>query len=197
MKTTFVKIALMLCILSLIASGCKKDTNNSWVITPEKPIVMFDADTGDLSFKFCLLNQWEDAATVFKEGTNLTFSLSISNNSGDTITIPTEFINSEFYRVYQKQDNTDMGKPWTGIWCEKSFAPHIITLPPAKTKQLDCPWFLTYFEKPDYPLCITKSKDPLPKGEYFTKLNLNLQYIKRGETKQINYLTFKIDFEIQ
>ena len=197
MKTNILEIGLILTLFTAIGTGCEKNTDNLWEISPENNVAAIQQEVNGIVFKFCLLNEKGEPATVFDEGRNFTFSFSISNNLNDTIAIPTEFINSEFYRVYEIQDKMAMGKPWTGIWCEFSLAPHIITLPPAKTKQLNCPWLLTDFDKPDYPLCKSRSNEPLPKGEYFTKLDLDFQYLKKGEKVQINDLIYTIKFEIQ
>ena len=191
MKTTILKISALLLLFSLMGAGCERET------FPSNKNATIQKEVDGIQFKFCLLNQQGEPDTIFNVGENFTFSFSIKNNLEDALVITTEFISSEFFRVYRTQDNIDMGKPWTGVWCEFSLAPRILRLPPVQSRQLNCPWMLTENDKPNYPLCMAESKNPLAKGDYYTKLNLDFHYSKNGKKEQINNVIFKINFKIQ
>ena len=50
---------------------------------------------------------------------------------------------------------------------------------------------------PDYPLCMSESKDYLSQGEYYTELQLNFHFVKHFSDYVIDDAIFKINFEIQ
>lgn len=192
MQKIILKISFIFLFFSLMGAGCEKDGELLLEISPHSKSVVIQKEVDGIEFKFCLLNDQGEPATIFNEGENFTFSFSIKNNLEDTLIITTEFINSEFFRVYNTQDNIDMGKPWTGLWCEFSLEPQTLMLPPVQSLKLNCPWVLIENNKPDYPLCMSESKNPLAKGEYYTKLDLDFQYSKKGRKEQINNVIFKI-----
>lgn len=196
MKTTILKISAFLLLFSM-GAGCEKEAEQLWEISPTSESAIIQKEVDGIQFKFCLLNKEGEPATIFNEGENFTFSFSIKNNFEDTVIITPEFISSEFFRVYHTQDNIDMGKPWTGSWCLFRLEPEIFILPPVQSRQLNCPWMLTGNNKPDYPLCMAESKNPLAKGDYYTKFNLDFHYSKNGKKEQINNIIFKINFKIQ
>jgi hypothetical protein len=197
MKTTILKISFIFLFLSLMGAGCKKNQEILWEISPDSKTTVIQKEVNGIEFNFCLLNEQGEPATVFNQGENFTFSFSIKNNFDDTLTVTTEFISSEFFKVYHVQDNIDMGKPWTGLWCEYNLEPQVLILPPVQSKQLNCAWVLTENNYPDYPLCMSESKNPLAKSEYYTKFNLDFHYSKKGKREQISNIIFKINFEIQ
>jgi len=88
------------------------------------------------STAFCLLNEQGKPATIFNEGENIIFSFSLKNNLKEDISIPTQFINDDFYRVYEN-NNIDMGKAWTGTWCNFCNEKMIIELLPYEQKELN------------------------------------------------------------
>lgn len=72
-----------------------------------------------------------------------------------------------------------------------------IELVPSGTKHLNCPWILIDGQQPDYPLCMSESKDYLPIGEYYTAIQLKFKYYQEKELKTIDNVVFKINFKIQ
>lgn len=189
MKTKTILFSIFALFLLIGGTGCEKtlDTDiNSAVI--EKKV-------NGLAFKFCLLNEQGKPATVFKEGENFIFNFSIQNFSQNPIFVSTHFVNNDFYRVYKK-DNTDMGKPWSGIWCEFSLTPQEITIAPNEIRLLNCPWRLTESNQPDYPFCMNESINILSKGEYYTFINTQFDYAVNSKNQSVK-LNFRINFEIQ
>ena len=197
MKTK--KVFLMLLSLIIIGMvGCEdKSDELIWEISPENGQTIIQNEVDGIAFKFCLLNEAEEPATVFNERENLIFSFSIKNNLGRNISVLTNFIDSAFYRVHRQTDNADMGKPWTGLWCEYKLSDKKIEIDPSKTYQLNCPWILTENNQPDYPICMSESKAELPVGNYYTVIHLNFQYFQGDQQKNIKNVIFKINFKIQ
>ena len=154
-----------------------------------------DKKINGLVLKFCLLNKQGKPDTLFKEGDNFTFYFSLKNITQNDIFVSADFINNDFYRVYQS-NNTDRGTPWTGIWCEFRRKPTEIKIAPLTTRKLSCPWKLTYDIRPDYPFCMSESRETLPKGDYYTIIHTRIKYMihKKQFTEDIH---FKINFKIQ
>ncbi|MGI5913719.1 MAG: hypothetical protein ACOX5K_03220 [Bacteroidales bacterium] len=204
MKTNIFNICLpMLLLCGAITlgceRGCEKDENRIWEIFPDSETTVVQNVVDGIEFKFCLLNEAGEAATVFNESENFIFLFSFKNLMNDDITVTTEFIVDDFYRVYKRSSNDliDMGKPWTGTWCEYSLVPHEISLEPNMEKTIKCPWILTETDYPDHPLCMSESKDYLAIGEYVTSFDLDFHYKINNQEKNITGETFKINFKIQ
>lgn len=200
MKFPLLKFTLLLIVLVGGLCACQDDKDNLFIeISPNSQSQVIEQEIDGITFKFCLLNEQGQPATVFKEGENIIFNFSIENNLEKTISFPTLFINDEFYRVY-RNDHTDMGKAWTGTWCEFVQTDRIIELPPHEEKQLKCPWFLYddfQSSQVDYPLCKGESMEPLPRGEYSTTLDFDFPYTEEEKQKSIKDMTFKINFQIR
>ncbi len=177
------------------ATGCDKEDEQIWEIYPDRQQTVIEHKMNGIVFKFRLLNEQGKPATVFKEGENFTFSLSLNNITHSDISVSTDFINDNFYRVYRKY-NTDMGIPWTGIWCEFNQKPKEIEIASSMTKQFNCPWKLTNDTRPDYPFCMSKSREVLTKGDYYTVIHTDFKYIT-NKKQFIENIHFKINFKIE
>ncbi len=197
MKTTIFKISAFILLLALVVAGCEKDDEQILEISPASKTAVIQKEVDGIEFKFCLLNEKGEPATVFKEGENFTFFFSFKNNLADSIIVSPEFINNDFFRVFKLNENNllDTGKPWTGVWCYYSGEPHEFIVQSSKTKSLQCPWVLSATNMPDYPLCISESKDYLSKGEFFTTLSLNFSYSFDDKLITIKNKEFKINFK--
>lgn len=202
MKTLLAKIVLLYPLLFIIIdAGCQKEQDDPllWEISPNSETAVIQSVVDSIEFKFCLLDEQENPSTVFNENENFYFNFSFKNKMQDTIVVTPEFINSDLFRVYQLNTNIDMGKPWSGIWCEYRLDSQTFSLYPSASIQLNCPWILTEINKPDYPFCMDEDQDyqHLPKGEYFTKIELDFHYVKNEITNIISDKTFIIYFIIQ
>jgi|WetSurMetagenome_2_1015567.scaffolds.fasta_scaffold33773_2 hypothetical protein len=198
MKTIFSKIILIALLLFFAGASCKKRSEpiSLLEIKPNSENTIIQYNENQIDFKFCLLNEDNQATTILNEGENFTFSFCFRNISQDTITVTTEFINANFFRVFLTENNIDYGKPWTGVWCEYNGMPQEIKLYPSNDYQLTCPWQLTEKNSPTYPLCMGESKIPLIKGDYYTNIELDFQYLVKGRKFLINQAKFKINFKI-
>ncbi len=191
---------MLLPLLLIIGAACQKEQETKyWEISPNSGASIIHTILDSIEFKFCLLDQQFEPSTIFNENENFYFHFSFMNNMQDIIVVSPEFINSEFFRVYQSVTNIDMGKPWTGIWCEYRSVSKTFNLNPTHRIQLNCPWVLTDISKPDYPLCMDENQDYqyLPKGEYFTKVELDFHFMKDDINYVINNKIFRIYFTIQ
>jgi hypothetical protein len=181
----------------LFIIGCEKgeDVNTKEIkIGDVNPVIAYT--TNGITFKFCLLNENRMPVTVFNVGENIVFSFSITNDKGKIIYFPTDFINTEFYRVFQ-QNGTDMGKSWTGLWCDYNLQKQEIELKSSGYQSFDCPWILKETFQPNYPLCMSESKLPLFAGDYYAIIKSDFIYFVDNERKEIKNISFKINFKIK
>ena len=141
MKTK--KKVLFVSLLSLWITagmtGCNKDDDPIWEISPDGKQAVIEQKRNGIVFKFCLLNKQGKPDTLFKEGDNFTFYFSLKNITQNDIFVSADFINNDFYRVYQS-NNTDRGTPWTGIWCEFRRKPTEIKIAHVIDRKLSCTW---------------------------------------------------------
>ncbi|MCK5907398.1 MAG: hypothetical protein KAG37_07395, partial [Flavobacteriales bacterium] len=132
MKTRILTLSIMLSVIF----GCSKSTQlPSLEIHPNGDKTTIEQKLEGVSLKFCILNQYGEPATVFNKGENFTFNFSIYNHEKDTTKISTDFINDDFYRVFNTSENSDMGKSWTGVWCNYSLQPQEIKVPPSQNRE--------------------------------------------------------------
>ncbi len=178
MKVRILKVTTILLLFVIMEAGCEKakEDNAFARISPNSKNTVIQKSIDGIDFKFGLMNTESEYATVFNEGENIIFNFSFSNDGEDTIIISTDFINNDFYRVFNSDNNKDMGKPWTGIWCEYSLQPQVIVLPPSQSREIKCPWILRSSHQTDYPLCKSESRPLLDLGDYYTKLNFVFEY---------------------
>jgi hypothetical protein len=160
-------------------------------ISPNSKSQLIEKELNGITFKFCLLNEQGQPATVFKEGENIIFNFSLKNNLKENISIPTQFINDDFYRVYGN-DNTDMGKAWTGVWCNFRYDKMEVELSSQEQKKLRYPWRLSETFQTDYPLCKGDDMNSLPQGAYYTSLHFNLLYVVDRKQISVENIVFKI-----
>lgn len=119
MKTKIVFSVFLSLFIWIGIIGCSDDNEIVLEITPDSKNAVIQKEVDGIKFEFYLLNEEGISTTVFNEGENIIFSFSFKNNLQDTIIVSTDFIDTNFYRVYQS-NNIDLGKPWTGLWCEFS-----------------------------------------------------------------------------
>ncbi len=190
------KIIFFLVIIIFTGLGCES-SDSDFLIAEIGDTGCIEDASKNIDFKFCLLDQEGKPSTVFNNGENFSFSFSFKNKMQNNIIVTPEFITSDFYRVYRLDNNKDMGKPWTGTWCNFSLQAREFELAFEQTIKLTCPWILTDNSQPDYPLCMSESKEFLPKGEYYTQIKLNFQMEVNGKKKVIDNLKFRINFKIK
>jgi len=195
MKT--LKLSAIILLFSFISAGCQKDDIFELDIGDENAVIQ--KEVNGIEFKFCLLNEQGEPATVFNEGENFTFHFSFKNNTQDTIIVSPKFVNDDFFRVFSIQNSKkqDLGKPYDKVWCSPLYVitPNPLIIKPANTGGLECPWVLMEGYNA-IPFCVNERKEYLDIGRYFTKLELDFQYSKGKKEFKIND-KFKINFKIK
>ena len=70
-KTLF--LSLLFLWITTGMTSCNKDDDQLWEISPDGKQAVIERKINGLAFKFCLLNEKGEPATVFKEGENFSF----------------------------------------------------------------------------------------------------------------------------
>ena len=171
MKTTILKISLIFLLLLTMGAGCEKDEDFLELpIGAENPVILKEVD--GIEFKFCLLNEQGEPATVFNEGENFTFDFEFKNLTYDSISFSLSFINDDFFRI--RNDNKDYEKSWQSVLCEFASLPEYFSLQKGETSILQLPWVITNkFKGSIYPFCPSSQKEFLTLGNYYTQFELN------------------------
>ena len=197
MKPTILKLSAMLLLFATLGAGCQKDDELFEIQIGDKNAVI-QKEVDGIEFKFCLLNEAGEPATVFNEGENFTFQFSFTNHTTDTIIVLYDFVNDDFFRVFSitNQEKQDLGKPYTSIWCEFVGIPMYYKLKPTETGGLQCPWVFNV-EQDTSPFCVSESKDYLQIGRYSTNFSLHFSYKIEESEHTIRNKDFKINFEIK
>ena len=214
MKKKIFLLGIMAVALMLVSVSCLKDDSGSQFDNPivELPI---DGDTKTISverngigIEFCLLNEQGEPATVFKEGENFRFRLSLQNNTSYdaiymTLGLGYGYIPDEFY-VFDSFGDT-IGRPFYF-----QGADYVLEKCPVikkgKSFVLDIPWIEN---RDEWHICTLyahglKNK-PLPKGVYYTILSHKFCFRdqslsfpeKDNEIFCTDSLLLKINFEIK
>jgi len=197
MKIKILKLSVIILLFSFISAGCQKDDIFELDIGDENAVIQ--KEVNGIEFKFCLLNEQGEPSTIFDEGENFTFQFSFKNLKEDTIIVTTEFVDDEFFRVYQVigTEHIDKGKPWSGIWCDFSLTPQELVISKMDTGIISIPWTVDRGTMSYSPLCSFKTKKkPLNIGRYQTSFDLNFHYKIDRKERIIDDLKFKINFEI-
>ena len=192
MKTTIFKISFIFLLLSLMGAGCVKEDEDEFELQIDDKSAVIQKEVDGVEFKFCLLNENGEPATVFREGENFTFQFSITNNTGVLLYNDSRFLDKNIFNVYDIK-NIDYGKPYELTFIMKIGqganplavgSPYTLIVPWKDNRES---WNSLYYSFKGL------SKDLLPKGKYFTQFShqFSLGSIKTDE------LTFKINFEIK
>ena len=102
MKTIATNYTSLLFLLVLFfAAGCDKEELFELEINDENAVIEKSID--GINFKFCLLNENGEPATIFNEYENIIFQFSITNKTGNDIYFDESVINSDgFYEIMDK-----------------------------------------------------------------------------------------------
>lgn len=181
--------------MSLMGAGCVKDEEFLELQIGDKNAVI-QKEVDDIEFKFCLLNENGEPATVFNEGENFTFQFEFRNLTENEIKFSPSFINDDFFKV--KNNDIDFGKPWQSVFCEYVSLPEYFILKKSETNILQINWVVVGdIPSGIYPFCPTSQRELLRKGNYYTQFELNFNYKSNDESKSISGIKFKINFEIK
>ena len=203
MKTNIFNICLpMLLLCGAITSGCEQD--DLWEIFPDSETTAIKKVVDGFEFKFCLLNEAGEAATVFNEGENFAFYFSVTNKTNENFyffpgfAYP-EFIGNDFCKVYGSNDQ-DYGKPYTfsgynkiGIAAYPFNADETVVFEQPWVDSRDSIW------RWEHGFYESTHQEFLEKGSYRTEFKYRFEFVRTNDapTLYTDTLTFKINFKIQ
>ena len=191
---------ILLSFCAVISVGCEEFDNEFWEITPYSRSTEIQKEVDGIEFKFCLLNEAGEAATVFNKGENFTFYFSVTNKSNEQLYfLPyfAHFDNNDFCKVYGS-NNQDYGRPYylrgydkRGPFpfdVEESF---VFEQPWADGRDTVWRWKCGYYE--------SSHQEHLEKGSYYTGFKYRFEFERPygAPTLYTETLTFKINFKIR
>ncbi len=183
------KFSTVILLFAFISTGCQKDDVFELRAGDKNAVIVKEVD--GIEFKFCLLNEQGEPATVFNEGENFTFSFSIKNNLDDYIYFDTSVFNvTGFFEV--KNESGNFGIPYKKPTFDNLRIPEKITK--GEIYGANIKWIP---DNTELHLGVTNFfKSPtenLNKGTYYTEFSHGFNF-KRIKTDK---LTFKINFKIK
>ncbi len=197
MKPIILKLSAIFLLFAVLSAGCQKDEDLFELqIGDENAVIQKEID--GIEFKFCLLNEAGEPATIFNEGENFTFQFSIKNNTAENLPFNKENVKfiylKDFFAV--KSNQKYYGKPKLYDFDENTYPidEKLRWLGPGVTQTATDTWIndkeenTRLNETPDI-----KLNSPLDIGNYFTEFSYQFNFGK-VETEK---LTFKINFEIK
>lgn len=195
MKTIILKLSTLVLLFGFITAGCKKDDFFELQIGDKNAVITHEVN--GIEFKFCLLNELGQPATIFNEGENFYFQFSIKNNNNEAIGFQYDFINSDFFKI--KSKTNDYGKSWQSIFCQYiAQIPSDYIIKSNETKSLWLPWIITNDNSKNiFPFCPTTEKLALKTGNYYTELNLMFNYTIKQSEHSLTGKKFKINFKVK
>ncbi|GET22099.1 hypothetical protein [Prolixibacter denitrificans] len=199
MKTTILKISLILALLTTIGTGCEKNTANLWEISPENSVAVIQQEVNGIVFKFCLLNENGAPATIFNEGENFSFFFSVTNNSHNDLYFDPDFAyyaDNSFCKVYTSNDE-DLGKPFK-VLTVLTIGTAAYPFPTGESRVFQQSWVddrdsVWSWEKATYE---STHQPYLEKGNYYTAFKYRFRF-EGKHSIQTDTLSFRINFRIQ
>lgn len=167
-----------------------------------------DVDVSEqVAFKFQLLGEDGQPATVFQEEENFIMSFSIINNSDEDVYFVHSSMDTEnFFRIEKILDSQeenaviDMGKPYDFIFCYlvngyqiKSKDVLRLTIPwkPDETWQPGSDYYTSIF------CTLNADNSLLSAGKYQTKFSSNFEFSISGTEFSLPVQYFQIDFTVE
>ncbi|MDR2928301.1 MAG: hypothetical protein LBV41_08920 [Cytophagaceae bacterium] len=202
MKTSFFMIAVVLLVAGL--TSCKEKPNNEtgdlfFEISPNSKSQLIEKEVNGITFKFCLLNEQGQPATVFNEGENFSFYFSVTNNTEEKLFYVPEIVrsNDSFCKVFNAY-NQDFGKPYiAGAINMIGIAAYMLDVNEIrefKQQWIDerdsWQWEHTHFK--------SSYREPLIRGNYYTIIKHKFEFmLDNGIKFYIDSVNLKINFQIK
>ncbi len=210
MKVILLKISTILLLFTIMGAGCENDNsldNNQEGKDSIDEISLNSKDTviqksiDGIDFKFCLLNEDGEPATVFNEGENFSFYFSVINNRDDSLYFDMDFIyrypDINFCKVFDAE-NQDLGRPYklltpTDVLIYYPFDPEqSYTFEVSWTENREYIWWHEGIASQSL------HREPLIKGKYYTGLKYQFRFLrKHGGPVLVIDVNFRINFVIQ
>ncbi|QIA09057.1 hypothetical protein [Draconibacterium halophilum] len=190
MKPTILKLSTLFLFLLFIGASCQNDEDLFEIQRGDENAVI-QKEVNGIEFKFCLLNEAGEPATVFNEGENFTFQFSIKNNTKKDIFFDTTVTNADgFFEVHDELKN--YGGPF-----EKPTYDLLRMPTPIGTGEitgLNIKWIP---EDDEWAFGTTEfvkaQTESLKAGEYYSMFSHKFDF----ESIKTNDISFKINFEIK
>lgn len=154
-----------------------------------------DKDEFPIEFSFSLINKEGKEATTFNAGDNFTFSFKINNKTTEKLFFNTNFINDNFFLVYQLENNNSIvvGKPFKNAFCmqvagQNFFSPGIneFKIPWIPDSSFCCP-----------PFCEIEDNVALEIGQYKASIKTSITINNEANDKRMDKtLNYEINFKI-
>ena len=191
MKTKILRLSTIFLLLALISVSCQNDDDLFEIKIGDKNAVI-EKEIDGIGFKFCLLNEQGEPATVFNKGENFTFLFTITNNGKNPLLFHdySFYENGDFFSV--SSNAKDFGRPFNQI-----------TGLPSTTEMR-----YIYSEESDVFRCLWQDSRERFSAMYGVFTGLNKGFLEEGKyvsrfTHNFNFgdvktgsLTFKINFAI-
>lgn len=183
--------------------GCEDKSNELvWKISPESRQAVIQNEVKGIVFKFCLLNEDGEPATVFNEGENFSFYFSVTNNRNEKLYFIPKFAYSNddnFCRIFSLS-NQDFGKPYffrgveligIGAFPFESNASCVFQQQWIDNRNSAWEWEHAFYE--------SLNREILAKGDYYTEFKYNFEFVSGDSESKFytNTLSFKVYFKIQ
>jgi len=201
MKSQGIKKGLFILFIFFTGAGCEKiqDDVYSWEISPDNKNPIIHTLVEGIEFKFCLMNEQGNPATVFREGENFYFYFSFKNKRDEMLYFAPyfAFYNDNFCKVFDSNNN-EVGKPFEFLGWAKMPSPFNPVDDPVVFKQ---PWHNVKDLKWSWLWGDFRNTGPklLPGGKYYTKFTDSFQFDRSHDKSELNVgpLSFKINFIIK
>lgn len=202
MKTALLKISITLLFLGFIGAGCEKEDELFWEISPDSKTAVIQKEVDGIEFKFCLLNEQGEPATVFNEGENFTFQFAIKNNRSESL----PFYDYGYYELDDflavKSDGKSYGMPF--LFKRYSTTLELRWLRSGVSDELGYNFTVPWHDERDewqlYWGYFESTKQPfLEKGTYNTQFSYKFSFGEPGKEPvlETDLISFKINFEIK
>jgi len=203
MKLKILRLSLVALMFAATTVGCQ-DENDLFELQIGDENAVIQKKVDGIEFKFCLLNEQGESATIFSEGENFTFLFAIKNRRSEHL----PFYDYGYYELNDfltvKSDEKSYGRPflfkgynptkelrWLRTAEDYSYNYSYNFMVPWHDKRDQWKSYWGFFESTKQPY--------LKKGKYFTQFAYNFSFGMPGKEPELEtgLITFKINFEIK
>ncbi|MDO4703209.1 hypothetical protein [Tannerella sp.] len=194
-------VRLLLLWITAGITGCNKDDDQLWEISPDGKQAVIEQKINGIAFKFCLLNEQGKPATVFKEGENFTFYFRIKNETGKNFyynAYPCVYA-KDFFSIWYSSGKT-VGKSY------EAMAQEDIGIAAYPFNNNDSYIFKVSWVHPEESIVQggdfryrSLKRKPLKAGSYYTSFShkFKLFPVSGGKHMETEDIHFKINFKIR
>jgi len=195
--------SLFISLLFIEMIACDDVTDNPfWEISFDSKSQAIEREIGGIVFKFCLLNEQGQPATVFNEGDNFSFYFSVTNQSKKDFYYNAYKLayDKNFLRIYASSSNFDFGKSYEPL-LQTDIGIAAYPFDDGDVYNIKVPWL----HEKDSVLCAENFcyesiiQEPLVKGSYYTSFKYSFYFQGQQDNNIIrtDSINFKINFKIQ